>query len=282
MSDILDKPVGVPVDFVDDAFKLEVIDEKIVPEKDEATLALEAKIEELEAGNSQYKEALEQLTSNQGQDANLSLLAQEVAKLKETQAPQAPAQTKQEVDYGKLIETTDKNFYQAPSKSVLDLVSPVVQSLDAKYGGMAEKQSLNISKLTVLADDAVKGDYIRYKDEVDKLVQLSPPSETIYMETLKKVRANHMDDIIAEQVALQVAKITDAAEAEAAKAVAPAPFTNATQQSAVPPKAAVPVRISTQDQAYAQRWALIKGYTWADLEDQKFVVNYLKKTGEIK
>jgi len=269
----------IPV-FEDEEFKVEIIDEESPDEKDEATLALEAKIAEMEATQAEYKAQIESLSTKSTGDAPaLSALAEQLKKLSTPEAPKAP---EVQTDFKALFESVDKNFYTSPSKSVVDVVTPIMKSMDKKYSDVAIQQAVNISKLTVLADDTQKGDYIKYKDEVEKIVAASPPSEKVYSEALKTVRAAHFDDILAEKVAAQVAEITEKAEAAAAQASTPAvpnTFTNATQVQQA--RAKNTMKITAGQQLVASKWAMTKGYDWNDPEEKKWVLNYLKTNGVI-
>lgn len=280
MADIVLETEGevIPA-FEDEEFKVEIVDEEATTEKDEATLALEAKIAEMEAAQAEYKAQIESLsTKAPGADQGLSALAEQ---LKQMSAPAAPKAPEVQTDFKALFETVDKNFYNSPSKSVVDVVTPIMQSMDKKYSEVAAQQAINISKLTVLADDSQKSDYIKYKDEVEKIVSASPPSESVYGDALKSVRALHFEDILAEKVAAQVAEITDKAEAAAQASVptTPSTFTNATQVQQA--RAKNTMRITAGQQLVASKWAMTKGYDWNDPEEKKWVLNYLKTNGVI-
>ena len=259
---------------IEEDFKLEVVDE--VPEKDEKTLELEAKVAEMEAREQALREKLEQKDSADP----AVILAQELKKLAGLKEEQAGEKRPEEtpVDFKAIMDNVDKNFYSSPSKAIIDMVTPIVESVDKKYSSVYAQQAANIAKLKVLADDSLKNDYVKYKDEVEAIVKTSPPSETVYEEAVKKVKANHLDDIIAEQVAAKIAEITAQAEANVQVQQAPQ-FTNATQvQQAA--KANV-VKITPAQQIRAKTWALTKGYDWNDPGDREWVVKYLKGQGAL-
>ena len=276
MSDALeDKVIEPQIEFENEEFKLEVVEEE--GQKDDATMALEAKIAEMEAKQAEYMTTIEGL-QNQAPDSNIAL-AEAIAKMnRPTEVVKAPEQP--QVDYAALFESTDKNFYNSPSKSVVDVMSPVLQSMDAKMTEANRANDLKMSKLMVLADESMKGDYIKYKDEVEKLVKTSPPSEEVYAKALKVVKGNHIEDIIAEQVAAKLADM-EAKLAAVAEPAKPAPFTNANQvQAAQAPKGDV-LRVTARQQEIARKFAIQKGIDWSDPVEQRWTFKYLKGKGVI-
>jgi len=278
MSDIIDRADPVVPDIENEEFKLEIIDEVDESAPDEKTLALEARLAEMEAENARYKEQANAPKGNEQMDI-ASALAAEMAKLNKPSVEQKP---KAEIDYGKLFETVNKNFYSDPSKGIVDVMTPLIQSMDEKYSGTFNKQAATISKLTMLGDPQGSADYVKYKDEIEQLVSTSPPSEQVYSNALKAVRANHFDDIMQEKVAAQIALMTEKAEANIAKANPPlsANFTNATQVQAAHAKKNTG-RLTQGQATTAAKWAMNKGYNWSDPEDQEWVVKYLKGEGVI-
>lgn len=281
MSDLLDKATIDPAEIMDEEFKLEIIDEPVEGTKDAATLAMEVKLAEMEAQNAAYAEQLTKLQGTGKETDIASALAAELKKIQTPQVTSAPP-VKEEIDYNKLFETVDKNFYTSPSKGVVDVVVPLMEQMDKKYSGALSTQAITISKLTMLGDPSGQMDYVKYKEEVDKLVKDSPPSEQVYSNALKMVRANHFEEIMAEKVALQLKEITDKAEAAVTAppaGVAPG-FTNATQVQAAHAKKNAG-RITAGQLATASKWAMQKGYDWNDPEDQEWVVKFLKSEGAI-
>ena len=265
-----------------DGFTLEIVEDEGIPAKDEATLALEAKIAEMEVTQAANMKIIEEMKGTAQTGNSMAGLAAEIKKMAVVAPVEKPVE-QPGVDYAALFESTDKNFYNSPSKSVVDVMSPVLQSMDAKFNDASVKSALNVSKLMVLADDSMKGDYIKYKPEVDKLVSTFPPSEDVYSRALKVVRGNHIEDIIAEQVAAQMTAITEKAEAaaveEAAKLKTTPQFTNATTVQQAQVKKVV--RITPRQQEIARKFAITKGFPWKDQEDQMWVINYLKGKGVI-
>lgn len=273
-------PIEVTPTFEDEEFKIEIIDEEKEPgdKSDEKTLALEAKIAEMEVIQKEYKEKLENAPASP--DVSMAALTEALKNIGK-QEPTKPVEA--QTDFKALFESIDKNFYNSPSKGVVDVVTPLMQSLDKKYSDVATQQAVNISKLTVLADDTQKGDYIKYKDEVDRIVNASPPSENVYGNALKQVRSLHFDDILAEKVAAQVAILTTAAEEAAKASLATAQaspgFTNATHVQQA--RAQNSMKITANQQLVASKWAVTKGYDWNDPEEKKWVLTYLKTNGVI-
>ena len=282
MADIvLDDQIPVePAQFDNEDFTVEVVDDDGAAAKDDATLALEAKIAEMEQKQGEYLTTIEGLQANSAQGQSMASLAQEIKNMA-APAAVAPDPAQPQVDYGALIESTDKNFYNSPSKSTLDITSPLFQSMDQKINEATARNMVSMSKMVVLTDDSMKGDYIKYKDEVDKFVAGSPPSEDIYSKALRAVRGNHIEDIIAEKVAAQMLTITEKAEASATEAAKPAQpqFTNATQVQQAQAKKVM--RITPRQQEIARKFAITKGYDWNDAGEQKWVVSYLKGKGVI-
>ena len=282
MSDLIDKQAAVTPDIVDEEFKLEIIEDPATPGKDEGTLALEARIAEMEAKQTQDQETIIALQAGASDATMATALA---AELKKIQAP-APVVTKETepVDYNKLFETVDKNFFTSPSKGVVEVITPIMQSMDEKYSGTLKAQAVTISKLTMLGDPTGQSDYVKYKGEIDQIVKDSPPSESVYADALRSVRANHFEEIMQEKVAAQIKVITDKAEAAI---LTPPPvqgqgpnFTNASQVQAAHAKKNAG-RITAGQLATASKWAMQKGYDWADPEDQEFVIKFLKGEGAI-
>ena len=275
-TNVEEKLPDVTPEFEEEEFKVEVIDEN-EEVKDEATLALEAKIAEMEAEQARYKEEIEKLSTKTTQEDSLASLA---AQLKAMASPpmEKPKNDEPQVDFKTLFEEVDKNFYNSPSKAVVDVVTPIVQSMDKKYNDIIASQALNISKLAVLSDETLKGDYLKYKDEVEQIVSASPPSEKVYREALLKVRASHFDEILNEKLEAKMNEVLKKAEEQQAPQ-APQSFTNATMvQQARPTNT---VRITAGQQAVAKKWAMNKGYDWNDPSDKAWVLKYLKNNGVI-
>ncbi len=268
----------VTPEFENEEFTLEVVEEGATEtQTDEEKLALEAKIAEMEAENAKYKAQMDELSKASPPRESVSAIAEELRKLAQP-APAKPEET--QTDFKKLFEDVDKNFYTSPSKSVVDVVTPIVQSMDKKYTDVIAKQALNISKLTVLYDESSKGDYIKYKDEVESIVSSLPPSESVYAEALKTVRANHFDDILAEKVQAQVEAMAQKAEQNVQQQQAATPqFTNAAQVQQA--RAKNVMRITPNQEAAARKWAMIKGYDWSDPAEKEWVLKYLKGNGSI-
>ena len=270
----VEEPQGIEVIEDPGEFTLEVTDE--IQDKDEEKLKLEAEVAELKA-------ALEKKTPEaEAKPDTAALIAEELKRLASQKEEVKPEETKPQVDFKALMEEVDKNFYNSPSQSIVSMITPIVETVDKKYSSVFTQQSLNIAKLKVMSDDSLKNDYVKYRDEVEAIVKSSPPSETVYEEAVKRVKANHLDDIIAEQVSAKIAELTAQAEKNLGVQATPAPapqFTNATQVAQAQKKNVV--RITPQQKQAAERWALTKGYDWNDPADREWVVKYLKDKGAI-
>lgn len=245
------------------------------PQKDDATLALEAKIAEMEAERQAWQ------TQPQG-DGGMSQLAEQLAKMNQPSAP--PTDTVETIDPQALVEQVNKGFYDNPAMGVMQLLDPIVKNMQKQNESANSKRDLQISKLSVLADETTKGTYGKYQDEIETIVGSMPASETVYREAINKVQMLHMDDIVAERVEAAVAKATEAAMAQVAPVAKAPPFTNATGVQTKPP-ANVSANETVKSQAdltMVKNWMMAKGYTYSDDGDRNFAIGYMREKGVIK
>lgn len=256
----------------DENFDIEVMDD--VPQKDDATLALEARIAELEA----EKQTLVSTPLPPSSGNDISALAAEIAKMQSRPAEVA----KPQMDVNALVEEVNKGFYDNPSAGVMKLLDPIVKSMQEQNASGNAKRDLQISKLSVLADESVKGVYGQYTDEIEAYVASKPASETVYREAIKAVQADHMEDIIAAQVNAKLEEALAAASSQAAPAKAPQ-FTNATGVQRTPPEQAVKKNLPYKsDVPKVKEWMMTQGINWNDTEDRDWAVGYLRDNGAIK
>lgn len=273
MSDTPEVPdVQVP----EESFKVAIVDE-VVPA--DATAELEAKNAELEARIAELSAAPPApAPAVEAHNPGFSELAAELRKMQE------PKEAPKPVDYNQIIEETSKNFYGDPTKSVLNLLTPVVQELKTESDAKLNTQAKQISKLTVLAQEEEKNLYVKYKDDVEQITSTLPPSENVYQQALDQVRIKYSKQIVDEAVAARLAEVTEAAERQAvASAPRQAPVTLAT----TPAKAPAPASPSLTANQWAdlQRQALVKGFEIGTAErltaDGLWAIERYKKFGRL-
>lgn len=256
----------------DEGFKLEVIEEGAVV-KDDATLALEAQIAELTA----QKEALS-VAPTPPTDGGMAALAEAIAKMNKAPEPvQAPSK---EIDYEAILKEVDTNFYKdAPSQSMLKLMTPVLQQMKAETNKVTQTQAVQISKLTALADESNKQLYGKYSTEIEEVAKGLGAGESVYQQAIAQVKLNHIEDIIAERTQSSLATQVAAVEAEALKT--PNIGSQPTVTSAGVPRQAAP-RVASATPAEIEtmkNFALQKGFNWNDQGDQEFIYTLYKKGG---
>lgn len=184
-------------------FSLEIVDE--IADEVDKTAELEVEIAALKAKNEELMSAPPVNTEEVG----FAALAEE---LKKMQKPEAPVAQNPGVDYTKVVEDTAKNFYADPTKSVLNLLTPVVTQMQTESDAKLNDQAMQISQLTVLSTPGDKELYIKYKAEVDEVAGGLPPSAQVYQKALSQVKTAHVDDLVNERVQEALKKATEQAE----------------------------------------------------------------------
>ena len=285
MSDVA-APEVPEVNVEEDAYKVEIVEEEGGSEVD-AAAELEAKNAELQAQLEELKRQQESIETNKGFEA----LAEELKNLKAPapapEVPQDPAK-----DFNAIIEETSKTFYNDPTKSVLNLLTPVVTQLQTEAEKKAAAQDMQISKLTVLATPGDKDLYAKYSEDVESIVKTLPPSATAYQEALKKVQILHQDEIIEEKVQAKVQEALQQATNQAQAAVqagttvtgqvGQAPISLAGMPKTAAPKAKSNALTAAQWNDLKQQ-AMIKGFDIGDpnslTADGVWAIERYKKNG---
>lgn len=239
----------------DEGFSVALVDE--IPGPEDKTTELEAKIAELEAQNAALAQAP---PPESPADAGFAALAAELKSLKTPTPVTEPDQSGP--DYNEVIKDTSKNFYNDPTKSVLNLMTPVVQQLKQENDKRANSQAMQISKLTVLSTPGDKEFYVKYQAEVDSIAGSLPPSESAYQEALAKAKVLHVDDIVNEQVEARVNAALEQATVQAQASVAQTQRQAPTTLSTIPTKAPAQSKPSLTKLQWQdlQRQALVKGF----------------------
>ena len=239
------------------------------------------KTAELEAQNAELQAKLTAATAvpvvpNDG----FAELAAEIRKI--APAPAAPA-VPQETNYEEFLKQKGVDFYKDPALTSAAIAAQIVQDSLSPAQAQIEVQAAQISKLTLLNTPGESELYIRYKDEIEAFALESKSKGTSYQDAMKVVKANHIDDLIADQVTAKLAEATKQAEVNAAQGSAPLPL-DVSSMARKP--AAKQIRISQQQWNTMEKWSLIKGFdlgtTKSPGTDQSFVIDHMRKLGVIK
>ncbi len=254
-------------------FGIEIVDDPVEgsSEPDDKHLALEAKIEELTAKLEAKAEPAPAQPSGE-----TAMMAQILAEMQKQNAPKEEAAPS--VNLEELAKKIDGNFFNNPSKSVYELITPVIQQLQEQQGAVISKQASQIERLTAQSDPASKDVLEKYSAEVDALTK--GDSKVSYTEAIGKVRLAHLDEIVADKAAA----LLEAKMAELQTSAQPAPFTNAS----LPPSTARPepeepgtIRVTKSEAAKLRQFALSKALDFDDEDQQEYIYDKAKAMGVI-
>jgi hypothetical protein len=254
---------------LDTDFDIEIVDPSELDDtKPQALIDAEARLAALEA----EKEALR---GSQAQQEAIQATMESVKQMQQQLAGGIRIDSGQkeqpvQFDFEGLKKEFNQNIFKDPAEQVTKFMTPFLQELNQKVESVNSVAARNASKSEMLLNDESRGFYTKYKDEVDALVADMPNSPDVYQQALSKVKTDHMDDIIAEKVAEQLAK----AQVTPNKP----PLTNVGHQSA--PAVRAQKRITPGMQRYLK--AMHDKVGW-DMKDPKNIERayQLRKEGKI-
>jgi len=257
-------------DVADDSYEIEVVEEGA--EVADPTLELQAQIAELQQQNA----VLQTAPPAQSQ---AEMLAKALNDFKQSSAPPVvnsePAPIA--IDWEAKSAEHNKKFFDNPSENVLGLVTPLFQQMQAQYKSESDSKSVQISKLSTLADESSKGLYGKYADEVEGFVKADTTKDgTIYQRALNKVKMSHFDELLAEQVEAKLEAAIAKATGNVADTTNRIPFTQATLPAGKTVAASGnKLRITPAQNAMVDKLALTKGMT------REAVIDTLRDAGRL-
>ena len=200
---------------IETGFDFEIVDSSMYgKEKSDELVAAETKLAELEAAikakesSNVNSEAL--TTAMQSIQEMQKQLAGGIKLQKDTPSPEP-------IDIEALKKSFNTELFNDPFAVVSDLITKVAGPLKAELDQFKANQSKADARAELLMSDENRNFYSKYRDEVDQMAaKIDAPDA--YSQALKLVKADHIEDLVAEQV--------QAALANATKATPNVPFTN--------------------------------------------------------
>jgi hypothetical protein len=189
---------------LESGFELELVDPEMYGrEKPQELLDAEQRLADLQAQNQSLKATTTQ------QEALAATMAS-VKQLQEQLASGIRVQSEEKKSPGFDLDAHrakfNKNLYSDPAKMTEEFLAPYLGELKSDIDSTKIRADRNASKADLLADDSGRATYLKYKDEVEKIVQDMPASPDVYQKALTQVRAVHFDDFVQEEVARQLAQ----------------------------------------------------------------------------
>lgn len=262
----------------DDEFNYVVTDEEEKP-VDEEKLKIQTELAEAQAEIDKLRQMSQSANIENTSQKQMEELANVIKNSMQSAIPSPPQVNPQE-DYLKKVEEIRKDWHSDPAGNVLKLIEPLMQQMQGSVNSRVNTMAMSTSK-TLAVSGADAGIYSKYSDEVEAIASSLPPSETVYQDAIKQVKANHLDDIIAEKVAEQLAgKVTenkltpDQVAQRADTTLSGAPQVGNAQVAAEQKS-----RITKAEEAKLQQYALQKGIPWHVEKYRNLIVKNYKNGG---
>ena len=208
-EEILDTPVEPEEAELESNFELEIVDPSLYgQEKSPALIEAEAKLAALEA-QTLTKEAT--AGRDEATAANMAAIrAMQEQLSKGITVNQPPAEAPLTLfDQKAHRDKYNKNLYNDPAKETEEFIAPYMMELNKKIDSVNTRADRNSSKASMLENDDSRIFYSKYKEDIDKAMLNLPAGPEVYQKALSQVQSLHMDEIVAEKVAVELAKLQE-------------------------------------------------------------------------
>ena len=246
---------------------------------------LQKKMDDLTAEKEQLSK---QADSNAAMTAAFGQLADKLgsqnSEVKPKVEPSGPPQLN--VNWDEIKAKVNDVGFKDPFAAQMTTLAPIVQQIndtvDYKFKELEKKNKLVDSKLALMGDSELQETYGKYKVDIE--VEVAKGKD--YLTATREAKMAHIDDIIAERVAAEVAKLADVKPSSQQPAAnsQPAGFTNSgnMKSAAASPKGNNKPRVSAKALADMRQYALNKAFDPNDAEDMNFVYETFKDSGYFK
>ena len=192
---------------IESGFELEIVDPSLYAnEKSPALIEAETKLAKLEAQGLVQEATAGRDEATAVNMAAIQALQEQLSKGITVNQPSSEPQLPmfdQEAHRAKY----NKNLYNNPAKETEEFIAPYMRELNTKIDSVNTRADRNASKANMLENDDSRTFYSKHKEEIDKAMLNLPASSDVYQKALSGIQALHMDEIVAEQVAIELAKL---------------------------------------------------------------------------